>query len=159
MLDINYRAMKNQMTLDKTVVFVMHDTFEPVMATLYRLAEAFEVILDCPEAFIVVTDRLQLQQVAYNLSRNSAYFSLRDTFASLDVLNQRTGLDLNLCKNVIDRAQIEPDSHPRYHHLRKVCRLVRFRYHSTFRPTTVPPVSMCTSYGFARALFRYIKKK
>jgi hypothetical protein len=62
------------MTLDKTVVFVMHDTFEPVVAMLYRRDEAFKVIIDCPEAFIVMTDRLRPQQFVYNLSRNMANF-------------------------------------------------------------------------------------
>jgi signal transduction histidine kinase/CheY-like chemotaxis protein len=73
MLDI-HRAVNKQMTFDKTAVSVMHDIFEPVAAMLYRRDEAFEVIINCPENLIVMTDRLRLQQVVLNLSRNSAKF-------------------------------------------------------------------------------------
>jgi signal transduction histidine kinase/CheY-like chemotaxis protein len=76
MLDI-HRAVNNQMTFDKTAVSVKHDIFEPVAAMLYRRDEAFQVIIDCPEALIVMTDRLRLQQVVLNLSRNSAKFVIK----------------------------------------------------------------------------------
>jgi CheY-like chemotaxis protein len=136
MLDI-HRAINRQMTLDKTTVSVMHDIFEPVAAMLYRRDEAFEVIINCPENLIVMTDRLRLQQVVLNLSRNSAkfvekgYICLRADVVdnsvciyvedsgpgipkakrnnlfcrfqeSLDLLNQGTGVGLNLCKSIID---------------------------------------------------------
>lgn len=73
MLDI-HRAVNKQMTFDMMSVSVMHDIFEPVAAMLYRRDEAFEVIIKCPENLIVMTDRLRLQQVVLNLSRNSAKF-------------------------------------------------------------------------------------
>jgi K+-sensing histidine kinase KdpD len=73
MLDI-HRAANKQMTLDKTAVSILHDIFEPVAAMLYIRDEAFEVVLDCPEDLLVMADRLRLQQVVLNLSRNSAKF-------------------------------------------------------------------------------------
>jgi signal transduction histidine kinase/CheY-like chemotaxis protein len=73
MLDI-HRAVNKQMTLDNTAVSVLHDIFEPVAAMLYIRDESFEVILDCPEDLLVMADRLRLQQVVLNLSRNSAKF-------------------------------------------------------------------------------------
>jgi signal transduction histidine kinase len=73
MLDI-HRAANKQMTIDKTAVSILHDIFEPVAAMLYIRDEAFEVVLDCPEDLLVMADRLRLQQVVLNLSRNSAKF-------------------------------------------------------------------------------------
>jgi signal transduction histidine kinase len=96
MLDI-HRAVNNQMTFDNTAVSVMHDIFEPVAAMLYRRDEAFQVIIDCPEALIVLTDRLRLQQVVLNLSRNSAKFVIKGY-----IRLQASVIDNNVCIYVED---------------------------------------------------------
>ena len=73
MLDVQ-RAAHKQMTFDITAVSILHDVFEPVAAMLYRRDEAFRVLVDCPQSLAVRWDRLRLQQIILNLSRNSAKF-------------------------------------------------------------------------------------
>ena len=74
MLDI-HKAQDKQMKLHLDVIDIKQDILQPVEAMLYRRDENFEVIVECePSQILVETDRLRLQQIVLNLSRNAAKF-------------------------------------------------------------------------------------
>ena len=73
MLDMN-RAKSNQMKIDFAPVDVLHDVFEPVATMLYQRGSDFEVLLECPENLVVMTDKLRLKQTCLNLGRNATKF-------------------------------------------------------------------------------------
>lgn len=73
MLDL-HRASSNQMVVDNSPVDVLSDILHPVASMLYRRDDIFEVLIECPENLVVVTDRLRLKQVVLNLARNAIKF-------------------------------------------------------------------------------------
>ena len=70
MLDM-HRASSNQMKIDFAPVDLLRDVLEPVASILYQRGSDFQVLIDCPENLIVMTDKLRLKQCALNLGRNS----------------------------------------------------------------------------------------
>lgn len=73
LLDI-HRASSNQLTIDMAPVDLLRDVLEPVSSMLYARNLDFEVIVECPENTVIMTDRLRLKQVCMNLGRNAAKF-------------------------------------------------------------------------------------
>lgn len=73
MLDV-HRVSSNQLQINKVPTDIMRDIFEPTGAMLYRRGIDFNVLFDCPENLVVMTDRLRLQQIILNLGRNAAKF-------------------------------------------------------------------------------------
>ncbi len=73
MLDM-HRVASNQMKIVRAPIDLMKDVFEPVASMLYRRGEDFEVLLECPENLMVLTDRLRLTQIIFNFGRNATKF-------------------------------------------------------------------------------------
>jgi signal transduction histidine kinase len=72
-LDLS-RATNNQLTLHEVPVDILSDILQPVAAMLYQRDRNFQVLVDCPENLVVITDRLRLKQVILNLGRNAVKF-------------------------------------------------------------------------------------
>jgi signal transduction histidine kinase len=70
MLDM-HRASSNQLKVAMKPTDIKQDVFEPVDSMLYRRGCTFDVIIDCPDDLIVMTDRLRLKQVILNLGRSN----------------------------------------------------------------------------------------
>jgi signal transduction histidine kinase len=66
MLDI-YRASGNKITVEKAPTDIKHDVLEPVSNILYKRLATFDVIVDCPDNLVVMTDSIRLKQVVLNL--------------------------------------------------------------------------------------------
>jgi signal transduction histidine kinase/CheY-like chemotaxis protein len=73
MLDMN-RASSKQLRIELAHADLLRDVLEPVASIMYHRCESFEVLLDCPEDLVVVTDRMRLQQIILNLGRNATKF-------------------------------------------------------------------------------------
>lgn len=73
MLDM-HRASRKQISVEFTPVDLLRDVLEPVANMLYQRGANYEVLLDCPEDLIVMSDRLRLKQTILNLARNAAKF-------------------------------------------------------------------------------------
>jgi signal transduction histidine kinase len=73
MLDVN-RAASNQLRIELVHADLMRDVLEPVASMMYNRYEGFEILLDCPEDLVVVTDRMRLKQIFLNLGRNATKF-------------------------------------------------------------------------------------
>lgn len=137
MLDI-YRASGNQITVQMTPTDIKQDILMPVSNMLYKRLTTYDVIVDCPDHLVVMTDSTRLKQVLINLARNSSKFvekgflrmraevdpndnqvrifvedsgpgistaKKKELFAryqeSLDLLQQGTGIGLNLSKKLM----------------------------------------------------------
>jgi signal transduction histidine kinase/CheY-like chemotaxis protein len=73
MLDMN-RASSNQLRIELAHADLLRDVLEPVASMMYPRCESFEVLLDCPEDLVVVTDCMRLKQILLNLGRNATKF-------------------------------------------------------------------------------------
>jgi signal transduction histidine kinase/CheY-like chemotaxis protein len=73
MLDMN-RASSNQLRIELAHADVLRDVLEPVASMMYQRCEGFEILLECPEDLVVVTDRMRLKQILLNLGRNATKF-------------------------------------------------------------------------------------
>jgi signal transduction histidine kinase len=73
MLDM-HRASNKQLKVNMTPTDILHDVLEPVQAMLPQRDSKFEVLVECPEGLVTMTDRLRLKQVCLNLGRNSVKF-------------------------------------------------------------------------------------
>lgn len=73
MLDC-HRAASNQLVICEETIDILKDIFEPIKSLIYTRDARFEVLLGCQEGLVVTADRLRLQQVVLNLTRNSAKF-------------------------------------------------------------------------------------
>jgi signal transduction histidine kinase/CheY-like chemotaxis protein len=73
MLDMN-RASSNQLRIKLAHADLLRDILEPVASMMYHRCEGFEILLDCPENMVVVTDRMRLKQILLNLGRNATKF-------------------------------------------------------------------------------------
>jgi len=74
MLDV-HRAANNQLVLQEDSVDILKDIFEPIKSLIYVRDAQFEVKLDTPaEGLVVQTDRIRLQQITLNLTRNASKF-------------------------------------------------------------------------------------
>ena len=72
MLDI-HRPSQKDFDLTMTPVSVYSDIMEPVAAMLYNRGMNFDICVDCPRDLVLVSDKLRLQQIILNLSRNSKH--------------------------------------------------------------------------------------
>ena len=73
-LTINGKSHDLDVAADMPLLWVLRDVLEPSAAMVYDRGENFQVLLDCPENLLVMTDRLRLKQIILNLGRNSAKF-------------------------------------------------------------------------------------
>jgi signal transduction histidine kinase/CheY-like chemotaxis protein len=73
MLDM-HRASSNQLTIDMAPADLLRDVLEPVASMLYHRCADVEVLLDCPQDLVVMTDRLRLKQIVLNLGQNAVKF-------------------------------------------------------------------------------------
>jgi signal transduction histidine kinase/CheY-like chemotaxis protein len=73
MLDL-HRSAGNKMELKLSPTDLLKDVFEPVSNMFYQRDTGVEIIVECPENLVVMTDGLRLKQVVLNLGRNSAKF-------------------------------------------------------------------------------------
>jgi signal transduction histidine kinase/CheY-like chemotaxis protein len=73
MLDMN-RASSNQLHIKLAHADLLRDVLEPVASMMCHRCEGFEILLDCPENLVVVTDRMRLKQILLNLGRNATKF-------------------------------------------------------------------------------------
>jgi signal transduction histidine kinase/CheY-like chemotaxis protein len=73
MLDMN-RASSNQLQIELAHADLLRDVLQPVASMMYSRCEGFEILLDCPEDLVVVTDRMRLKQILLNLGRNATKF-------------------------------------------------------------------------------------
>jgi signal transduction histidine kinase/CheY-like chemotaxis protein len=73
MLDM-HRASSNQLKIEMAHADLLRDVLEPVASMLYHRCDDFEVLLDCPQNLVIMTDRLRLKQIVLNLGRNAAKF-------------------------------------------------------------------------------------
>lgn len=76
MLD-SHRAQNQQITLQKKHVDLRQDVFIPVTSMLYRRGCSFEVLIDCPEDLLIMSDPLRLKQIILNLALNAAKFVVK----------------------------------------------------------------------------------
>jgi signal transduction histidine kinase len=73
MLDM-HRASNKQLKVNMTPTDILHDVLEPVQAMLPQRDSKFQVLVECQEGLVTMTDRLRLKQVCLNLGRNSVKF-------------------------------------------------------------------------------------
>jgi signal transduction histidine kinase len=73
MLDMN-RASSNQLRIELAHADLLRDVLEPVASMMCHRYEGFDILLDCPEDLVVVTDRMRLTQILLNLGRNATKF-------------------------------------------------------------------------------------
>jgi signal transduction histidine kinase/CheY-like chemotaxis protein len=73
MLDM-HSASSNQLRIELAHADLLRDVLEPVASMMYHRCEGFEILLECPEDLIVVTDRMRLKQILLNLGRNATMF-------------------------------------------------------------------------------------
>jgi CheY-like chemotaxis protein len=73
MLD-SHRAQSQQILIEMRHVDIRNDVFKYVASILYRRGCTYEIIIDCPEELVVMSDPLRLKQIILNLALNSAKF-------------------------------------------------------------------------------------
>jgi len=74
MLDI-YKATGNHVTVEMSPTDLKRDIFEPVASILCQhRAVNIQLLVDCPDHLIVLTDSTRLRQVILNLIRNASKF-------------------------------------------------------------------------------------
>jgi signal transduction histidine kinase len=69
-----HRAASKKLNVELVPMDIRQDILDPVGAMLYQRDLGFEVIIECPQNLVVMTDRLRLKQIMLNLGRNSAKF-------------------------------------------------------------------------------------
>ncbi|CAB9523324.1 Hybrid signal transduction histidine kinase K [Seminavis robusta] len=70
-----HRASCNQMQIEMEPVNLLQDVLEPVASILHqRHIPDFEVLVECEDNLILLTDKLRLKQTVLNLGRNSTKF-------------------------------------------------------------------------------------
>ena len=68
-----HRASSNQLKVVMKPTDVMLDVFEPVDSMLYRRNSKYEVIIECPDNLIIMTDRIRLKQIILNLGKLACF--------------------------------------------------------------------------------------
>jgi signal transduction histidine kinase len=119
MLDMN-RASSNQLRIELTHADLLRDVLEPVASMMNHRCEGFEILLDCPEDLIVVTDRMRLKQILLNLGRNAVKFvekgfiRLRvrevDKLVQISVEDSGPGIPLDKQDRLFEKFQESLDS-------------------------------------------------
>ena len=62
-----HRAGSKQMKISMSPIDVMRDVLEPVKAILHMRGNKVDVIAECPNNLVVISDRLRLKQIVLNL--------------------------------------------------------------------------------------------
>jgi signal transduction histidine kinase/CheY-like chemotaxis protein len=119
MLDMN-RASSNQLRIELSHADLLRDVLEPVASMIYPRCETFEILLDCPEDLVVVTDRMRLKQILLNLGRNATKFiekgfiRLRvcevDKMIQISVEDSGSGIPLEKQDRLFEKFQESLDS-------------------------------------------------
>jgi signal transduction histidine kinase/CheY-like chemotaxis protein len=119
MLDMN-RASSNQLRIELAHADLLRDVLEPVASMMYNRCEGFEVLLDCPEDLVVLTDRMRLKQILLNLGRNATKFiekgfiRLRvyevDKMIQISVEDSGSGIPLEKQDRLFEKFQESLDS-------------------------------------------------
>lgn len=73
MLDM-HKAADKQLKINLGPTDMRRDILEPVAAILHLRGSKVKVLLDCPDALVVETDRMRVKQIALNLAINSSKF-------------------------------------------------------------------------------------
>lgn len=76
MLDFHC-VISKQISLQKKHTNIKNDIFQPVASMLYHRGCAFEVIMECPEELVIMSDPLRLKQVILNLAVNATKFVIK----------------------------------------------------------------------------------
>jgi signal transduction histidine kinase/CheY-like chemotaxis protein len=141
MLDI-HRTTQSEIKLALSPTDVLRDVFEPVASMLFMRGAKVDIVTDCPNNLIVLSDGMRLKQIILNLASNATkfveqgYIRLRAAVikgnvtlfvedsgpgiptekrerlfakfqASLDQLNQGTGIGLCVCKNLSELMGVD----------------------------------------------------
>lgn len=69
-----HRATENSIEIEKCPADILHDVFEPVAAMQHSRVANFDLLVDCPENLIVMTDCVRVKQVVLNLVTNATNF-------------------------------------------------------------------------------------
>lgn len=136
MMDI-HRTTDSEIKLALSPMDVLRDVFQPVASMLFMRGAKIDIVTDCPNNLIVLSDSMRLKQIILNLAANATkfvekgYIRLRAEVingsvtlfvedsgpgipvekrerlfakfhASLDQLNQGTGIGLYVCKNLCE---------------------------------------------------------
>jgi signal transduction histidine kinase/CheY-like chemotaxis protein len=119
MLDMN-RASSNQLRIELAHADLLRDVLEPVASMIYNRCDDFEVLLDCPEDLVVLTDRMRLKQILLNLGRNATKFiekgfiRLRvyevDKMVQISVEDSGSGIPLEKQDRLFEKFQESLDS-------------------------------------------------
>jgi signal transduction histidine kinase/CheY-like chemotaxis protein len=119
MLDMN-RVSSNQLRIELAHADLLRDVLEPVASMMYHRCEGFEILLDCPENLVVVTDRMRLKQILLNLGRNATKFvekgfiRLRvyevDKMVQISVEDSGAGIPLEKQDRLFEKFQESLDS-------------------------------------------------
>jgi signal transduction histidine kinase/response regulator of citrate/malate metabolism len=114
MLDM-HRAVSKTITVQMVLMDVSKDIVQPVVAMLYKRDLGFEILMECPENLLVMTDRLRLKQVLLNLGRNATKFVAKgyvklgakivDGSVQLFVEDSGYGISLDRKKNLFLKFQ------------------------------------------------------
>eukprot|EP00525_Craspedostauros_australis_P013052 CAMPEP_0198135326 /NCGR_PEP_ID=MMETSP1442-20131203/60532_1 /TAXON_ID= /ORGANISM="Craspedostauros australis, Strain CCMP3328" /LENGTH=390 /DNA_ID=CAMNT_0043796491 /DNA_START=36 /DNA_END=1208 /DNA_ORIENTATION=- len=73
MLDM-HRAADKQMKITMAPTDLLRDVLEPVAAILYLRGSEMQILVECPNNLMVLTDRLRLKQIVLNLATNASKF-------------------------------------------------------------------------------------
>jgi signal transduction histidine kinase/CheY-like chemotaxis protein len=119
MLDMN-RASSKQLCIELAHADLLQDVLEPVASMMYSRCGDFEVLLDCPENLVVLTDRMRLKQILLNLGRNATKFiekgfiRLRvyevDNMVQISVEDSGSGIPLEKQDRLFEKFQESLDS-------------------------------------------------
>ena len=114
------RASSNQLRIELAPADLLRDVLEPVVSMMYNRCEGFEVLLDCPEDLVVLTDRMRLKQILLNLGRNATKFiekgfiRLRvyevDNMVQISVEDSGSGIPLEKQDRLFEKFQESLDS-------------------------------------------------
>lgn len=114
-----HQADCNKIKMEMAPTDLLHDVFEPISSILYKRATIIEVLVECPENLIVMTDVIRLKQVVLNLVRNASKFVERgflrmraevvDGQVQIYVEDSGPGIPLEKQKSLFDKYQASLD--------------------------------------------------
>ncbi|GKY92174.1 hypothetical protein MPSEU_000188700 [Mayamaea pseudoterrestris] len=76
MLDFHC-ALSNQIKIQSKHVDIRNDVFNPVASMLYNRGCVFDVIIECPDDLVIMSDPLRLKQIILNLAVNATKFVVK----------------------------------------------------------------------------------
>ncbi|GKY92170.1 hypothetical protein MPSEU_000188300 [Mayamaea pseudoterrestris] len=119
MLDFHC-VLSNQISVQSKPVGIRHDIFDHVASMLYHRGCGFDVLVDCPEELVVMSDPLRLKQIVLNLAVNATKFvtkgyvrlraELKDNIVHLYVEDSGPGIPLDRREQLFNKFQPSLDS-------------------------------------------------